>query len=411
MTTSSQASWLCAQIGAREHYAIPRALHRAGELAGLYTDFWAGSALRNLLPARGPLGALKSRFHPELADAPVQAFRLRSLAWEVRLRRRAGEGHRYAGYGEVGQRFALTVAERLCQRALPPNAIFFAYDTGALETFAALRPRGVRCVLNQMDPNRVEVDLVREEEKRWPGWALHPVEVPEAYFQRREEEWSLADRVIVNSEFSRQALIRQGLAAEKIEVIPLCYEAGESVAMREKTSAGEPLKVLFLGQVILRKGIQYLIEAARLLSREPVHFDVVGAIGISEKAVQSAPANMTFHGAVGRGATEAWYRQCDLFVLPTLSDGFALTQLEAMVHGLPVIATPHCGEVVTDHADGFLIPAHDAKALAEAMGCYLADRTLLQAHQIRARQKATQFSMARLGQNLAALQAKMFPKV
>ena len=50
------------------------------------------------------------------------------------------------------------------------------------------------------------------------------------------------------------------------------------------------------------------------------------------------------------GGTGKLYRSADLFVIPTLSDGFAITQLEAMAHGLPVIATPHCAEVIAELA-------------------------------------------------------------
>ena len=56
-----------------------------------------------------------------------------------------------------------------------------------------------------------------------------------------------------------------------------------------------------------------------------------------------------------------------MFVLPTLSDGFAITQLEAMAHGLPVVATPNCGRVVTDGEDGLIVPPADADALASAI--------------------------------------------
>ena len=132
----------------------------------------------------------------------------------------------YRGFIEVGRRFALRVREDLKRRAsLPADAIFFAYDTGALEALEWCREHGVKCVLNQMDPNRVEVDLVRAEEKQWPGWALEALAVPETYFARREREWALADRVVVNSEFSRKALLQQGVPTEKLVVIPLCYEA------------------------------------------------------------------------------------------------------------------------------------------------------------------------------------------
>jgi glycosyltransferase involved in cell wall biosynthesis len=66
-----------------------------------------------------------------------------------------------------------------------------------------------------------------------------------------------------------------------------------------------------------------------------------------------------------------------VFVLPTLSDGFAITQLEAMAHGLPVVTTPNCGRVVTDGVDGFIVPARDSRALADALVRLDSDRSLL----------------------------------
>ena len=79
------------------------------------------------------------------------------------------------------------------------------------------------------------------------------------------------------------------LRCARLVVVPLCYE-------REKIQHGgfkvqdseKPLRVLFLGQVILRKGIQYLIAAARRLEHENIQFDVVGPVGISPAAVASA---------------------------------------------------------------------------------------------------------------------------
>jgi len=294
------------------------------------------------------------------------------------------------------------------------GSIFFAYDTGALETLKWCREQGIKCILNQMDPNRVEVELVRSEEKQWPGWALEAIKVPEEYFARREQEWSLADRIVVNSEFSRKALLRQGVPPAKLAVVPLCFETkvGNSEAENRnqlrlsalKFSPSSPLKVLFLGQVILRKGIQYLLTAARQLERENIHFDVVGPIGISREAMATAPGNVTFHGRTGRDQAAAWYRQSHLFVLPTLSDGFAITQLEAMACGLPVISTACCGEVVSDGVDGFVIPARDAGALARTFQRYLAQPELVSSHSAAALLKAGQFTLDRLAANLMRLE-------
>jgi len=104
-----------------------------------------------------------------------------------------------------------------------------------------------------------------------------------------------------------------------------------------------------------------------LLENENVLFDVVGPILISASAVKSAPANLAFHGSASRDRVAEWYGNSDLFVLPTLSDGFALTQLEAMSHGLPLIVTPNCGRVVEEGVTGFIVPPRNAQALAGAL--------------------------------------------
>jgi glycosyltransferase involved in cell wall biosynthesis len=415
--------WITSQIGAREHYAIPRVLHRVGKLEHLYTDFWASASWRVLGKLTGK-SSLATRYHPELARAPVTGFNLQAL--KASRRRFANP---YDGFLQVGEAFgrrvvkdldanASTLAFSLQPSAFPP--IFFGYDTGFLEPAKWIKERGGKTIVCQMDPSRYEIDLVKAEEKRWPSWARRSVEVPESYFRRREEEWVVADLVMVNSEWTKAALIRQGVAADKIIIVPLAYEVPPVESQKSKVESSprpssfvprHPLRVLFLGQVILRKGIQYLSEAAKLLEKEPIHFDVVGSIGISDSVVASAPSNMTFHGPVSRDRTEEFYRSADLFVLPTLSDGFALTQLEAMAHGLPVITTPNCGEVVTDGIDGLIVPASDSNALAEAFQLILQDPVKLEAMSEATRAKLEQFSLGRLGENLESLEERLKAKM
>jgi len=404
--------WFCSQIGAREHYAVPRVLHRNGHLAALYTDFWAGGFVRQMARRTNlkTFRSLATRFHSELSAAPIISWNARSLAWEAGLRHQRN-GQVYKSFAKIGNAFALCVREALKQRNdFNPDSIFFSYDTGALETMEWCRERRIRCILNQMDPNRVEVEMVQEEEKRWPGWSAQSLEVPEEYFRRREKEWALADRVVVNSDFCGQALVKQGVPAQKLTVLPLCFEAGNAEPQnnqRNSQNGKSKLRILFLGQVILRKGIQYLIEAAKLLENEPVRFDIVGPIGISEAAVTTAPKNMTFHGRATRDQTANWYRQSDVFVLPTLSDGFAITQLEAMSYGLPVVATPCCGSVVSDGVDGFIVPPRDANTLAKTIQRYSTEPGLLEQQRNAVHAKIRQFTLDRLASNLRSLEQEM----
>jgi len=396
--------WICAQIGAREHYAIPRSLENAGRLGALYTDFWASAPWRLLGKVTGK-GSLATRFHPDLAESPIRAFNFKAL--------NASRRHftnPYDGFLEAGEGFGRNVVVELqASNALLPTSgsqIFFGYDTGFLEPAGWIKERGGKTLVCQMDPSRIEAELVKEEEKRWRGWAKRPVEVPEAYFRRREAEWAVADLVMVNSEWTREALICQGLPSSKIVTVPLAYEVpkvdGPMAGLN--FTKNHPLRVLFLGQVILRKGIQYLIEAAKLLQNDPVHFDVVGALGISGKGIGAAPANMTFHGPVSRDRTEEFYRTSGLFVLPTLSDGFALTQLEAMSRGIPVIATPNCGEVVTHGVDGLIIPPRDPVKLAEAIRSLAANPSLLEEMSGASLVKSRLFGLGRLKENLLRIE-------
>ncbi len=447
-------NWITSQIGAREHYAIPRVLHREGKLVRLYTDFWASAPWRLIGKLTGK-GSMSSRCHADLIGAPVTGFNFHALKAS-----RQRFTNPYDGFFQIGRQFGELVVkdlekqsrvERRVSRAmlaesrdkgrgtiarntadstaldsrpstLDSGFVFFGYDTGFLEPAQWIKARGGKTIVCQMDPARYEVDLVKEEEKRWPGWAKRSVEIPEAYYRRREEEWAVADLVMVNSEWTKAALIRQGVSADKIIIVPLAYEAppvegrgtrDESYQMAEKGprlstfDVRRTLRVLFLGQVILRKGIQYLIEAAMLLKNEAIHFDIVGSIGISDQAVSSAPSNMTFHGPVSRDRTDEFYRSVDLFVLPTLSDGFALTQLEAMAHGLPVIATPNCGEVVTDGVDGLIVPASDSNALAEALQLLIQDPERLRSMSAATGAKVEQFSLGRLGENLEEVERRL----
>jgi glycosyltransferase involved in cell wall biosynthesis len=405
-------NWICAQIGAREHYAVPRVLQRLGMLEHFYTDFWAGTMLQTLGALSGR-SILRTRFHNDLEKAKVTSFNattvLDSVFGDV-LKKNPYDWFHYVGK-DFGERIVGSLQRQ--KKINWKEIIFFGYDTGFFEPAQWINQRGGKTIVCQMDPSRFEVDLVREEGKRWPGFVKKALDVPESYFQRREAEWAVANLVMVNSEWTRQALIRQGVKNDKIVVIPLAFEASchrhtDATSSRPSNfDSRRKLRVLFLGQVILRKGIQYLIEAARLLSEERIHFDVVGSIGIFDEAVNSAPANMTFHGPVSRDRTEAFYRSADLFILPTLSDGFALTQLEAMAHGLPVIATPNCGDVVTDGVDGLIVPPSDPNALAEAFQLILQDPEKLRSMREATDAKLEQFSLARLGENLAALEQRL----
>lgn len=372
--------WIVAQEGTRQTYAIPLAFHRLGLLRTFYVDIWCRRG-RSLLQ-RGPAGAraLTTHFNNEIPSERVVDFSPLAILDRFWLSYRRGcmspaelAGH----YDRYGKWFATKVRNHLAKQELDSAVdCFFGFNTNCLETLEMLRQRRIFTMVDQVDPGIVEEEMILEEAERWPGWAKLPGRLPQSYWDRIKAEWALADLVLVNSEWALEALVQQGVPREKMVVVPLSIDFERDHASQPVNPAGT-LKVLWLGSVILRKGIQYLAEAARLLQGQNIEFLLAGPLGISHKTVESFPPNMKLLGRVTRDQLRDIYPLAHVFVLPTISDGFAVTQLEAMAHGLPVVATPNCGRVVTHGVDGLIVPARDSQALADALARLNDDRKFL----------------------------------
>jgi hypothetical protein len=393
------------QVGARQHYGIPRGFERRGTLRRFYTDAWCRRG-RWLLET-GPISAraLAARYHPELPARKVVSFTPGAVLHSLRARFTGSVADRYGEYLRVGRWFTSRVNADLERRQMVPGRdAFFGFNTASLETIQLMRSRDILTVLDQIDPGRFEEELVMEECRKWPGWQGGAERIPQEYFDRISREWALCDIVVVNSEWSKSALRRQGVPGSKIVVAPIAYEAQPESGGHDSIERGASatLSVLWLGTVNLRKGIQYLMESARMLAGESIQFLVAGPIDISDEAMKSASPNLSFLGRVNRSEAGDLYRRADLFVLPTISDGFAITQLEAMGHGLPVVTTPHCGEVVTDAVDGLVVPAGDAVALAAAILRLHRDRKQLRQMSAAARTSVARFQLLRQTNHLEA---------
>ena len=326
-------SWVVCQIGGREHYAIPRALEGRGELGLLATDFFVPPGS---LVGRLPRGQrLRDRWHSDLEEAEVWAPNLRLLGFEARERLQKG-----AGWSQILRRNALfqsLTIRRLELQGLPDGeeVTLFSYSYAAGELFRYGKKRGWRLVLGQIDPGPAEERIVAAEHDRYPGLGSSWSPVPVSYWESWRKELALADHVVVNSEWSRQCLLKEGVAEGKIESVPLVYKrADHEQNVRVAWSEARPLRLLFLGKINLRKGIARLLEAMRLLKDEAVELVLVGASEIDEKAWEDLP-KVKWLGPVPRSEVGKHYRESDVFLLPTLSDGYALTQLEALSYGLP----------------------------------------------------------------------------
>lgn len=363
--------WICCQLGAREHFALPRALHSRGRLVALVTDAWARSGAGPFVPRR-----LRERFHAELADARVAAATLGLVRFELAAALAGAHGwERMTRRNAWFQRHARREIERIAAGSAEVEGVFsFSYAAGA--PFELARAHGWRTALGQIDPGPAEERIVSALHARHPELAGPWAPAPPGYWDAWRRECDLADVIVVNSAWSRDALVAEGVSAGRVRVVPLAYDPPPEAAANRREyparfSTSRPLRLLFLGQLTLRKGMAEILEVMERFDREPVEFRFVGAEQMSIPARARARANARWIGAVPRGEVARHYRECDAFLFPTHSDGFGLTQLEARAWGLPIVASRRCGDVVRDGVDGAVLEEVSAAAIERVVRAWL----------------------------------------
>ena len=209
------------------------------------------------------------------------------------------------------------------------------------------------------------------------------------------------DRVIAVSQAVRRALLDTGVPADRIEVIPTGVEVPAALpgahqraeARRAWNLDDEDFAVGHLGSFTPEKGQDVAAEAARLLEERLPHLKMIlaGDGPLRSSITPSARLILPGHLAEPHELLAA----LDLFVMPSRSEGWGLAALEAMAFGLPVVAsnTGGLGEMIVDGESGWLVPAGDAGALANAIHAAACDREGLRAMGTRARARARKFSV------------------
>ncbi len=186
-----------------------------------------------------------------------------------------------------------------------------------------------------------------------------------------------ADLIVANSTYTKN-LLQSYYPEIQAEVIP----EGFSVVPKMSKKKEENFKrILFVGRLVERKGVEYLIRAIPLVAEElEVKLDIVGdgelAPELRELSVRLGVKNrVNFAGRVNEELLERYYQNCNLFVLPAIVDrkgdteGLGMVLVEALSYGKPVIASAVGGivDIVEDQKTGLLVPEKDEKALAQAI--------------------------------------------
>ena len=350
--------WYVSQIGRREHYALPAYLHRSGQLGLFATDIWVpwAASPRSLFRAE----KLAQRFEASMSAAPVA-----SRSFFANLIERVRPGDSFQRWTGEGRSFGAFASDAFVRAGLKAGDVVIGYTAANLEQLVTAKQRGAKALHVQIDPGLAWYETRRLEQAAYPD-AEEPSRVPStAFVERIRSEWQQADKIVVHSAHSRDALGAHGIASERCAIIPPAFNSTAASSPR-RLNRERPLRVLFVGNHCLAKGFHVFSEAARLAG-PGFEFVSAGRHTLKSSYLAAVAGSVTILGPKSQAGVREEMARADVFVFPTLSDGFGLVQLEAMSAGLPVIATLACGEVVQDGINGRIVPLRDAAAIVSAL--------------------------------------------
>jgi len=164
------------------------------------------------------------------------------------------------------------------------------------------------------------------------------------------------------------AILPNGVNLSKFDQIPK-EDARNALGLED-----EDVIMLFVGRLSKIKGVDYLIEALNQLSKDYIHIKLI-IVGDGEERkhlehivhINSLTEQVTFTGKIPNECVIKYMNAADIFILPSTSEGFPITILEAMACGLPIIASRIRGipEIVIDGYNGFLIEPKDSIRISE----------------------------------------------
>ncbi len=250
----------------------------------------------------------------------------------------------------------------------------------------------------------------------------HPRPLMPLYRQVERRFLRQAEAFIFNSAATRESVraLLGGPLPPAVEALPAADRfqvALDAEFIRRRAQAPGPLRVLFLGNLIPRKGLDTLLRALTHLPKNSVSLSVVGDSAIDPRyarrvraaaAAQDRP--IRFYGRLEDERLQALLTQSQVLAVPSQYEGFGIVYLEGMAFGLPAIGSARGGarEIITPEVDGWLLPPGDDRALAGYLSRLHNDRALLARMSLAAlrryrRHPTWEESMARLCRFLETL--------
>ena len=270
--------------------------------------------------------------------------------------------------------------DRVSYRLAKESDVFIYYRTEGYNSSLRLR-KGGYTTLRVLEEVNTHVDvctaLMQEEYDRI---GLGKYREKFADHALRLKAYEEADCILCPSEFVRRSFLLKGFSPNQLIKVNFGFPSIEVIPFNVEQPEKETFRLLYVGQLNYRKGLRYAIEAFRRLKHPKKKFIIVGpktAITGLEKT--KIPDEVIFIGSLKGEALKEQYRRASIFVLPSIEEGLALVQGEALASGVPLLITTNTGgeDLITDGREGFIVPPGNVEILLERLQQMADDKDLL----------------------------------
>jgi glycosyltransferase involved in cell wall biosynthesis len=384
----------------------------AFDQAGMLGEFWTtlnwnpNGRLNRLLP-QSLRERLRRRSFPESVRARTRTVPLREtirlLAGVVGFSSR----HELGAFSidRVSRELDGRVASRL--RKVGGYHLVYAYEDAALQGFRAAGDRGLKRVYDlPIAYWETTQRLLGEEAQRYPEWepTLGGTRDSEEKLSRKTQELELAELVICPSAFVLESLPTRARTEKRCLVVPFGSPTVDLKANAPRENVRSPLRLLFAGALTQRKGLADLFAAMELIGSKKIELVVMGSLLRPLSWYRQRFADFIYERPRPHDEVLRLMQSCDILVLPSIVEGRALVQQEAMACGLPVIATKNagCDDLIVEGETGFLVPIRSPEGIAEKINWCLANRSRIRGMGIAARERASEFTWRFYGESIVA---------
>jgi glycosyltransferase involved in cell wall biosynthesis len=306
---------------------------------------------------------------------------------------------RLAFYRGVGLMTHLqdVVFDSWAARQLEPADLFCVWANDGLRALRRAKRLGMVCVTEYggFHP-RHQRQVLADEHARWGVRFRRPM----AMLRRSLAEIALADYVLCQTDFARRTFVENGVPERQVLTVT---NGVDLTRFHPAARAGQrPFRVLFVGQLGLRKGVLYLLEAWRQLGWRDAELWLAGRADPEFRPLLRPFTSLPGLRVLGHvGDPLALYHAADVFAFPSLVEGSAKVNFEAMACGLPAVTTPTAGSEIQDGVDGVLVPPRSVAELAAALDGLRGDPQRCREMGVAARRRAQAFSWQRHAEALA----------